>query len=156
MKLIYKAALRECIRNIITYNKFGFDTDFITLNHGQKLQGTVPFSHQILRFQRYVLFCGIKTKNSTNVPVQDRNDFLERSNACSSIVTHLQDMKQNKKLINADSCKIELETLVQDYKRKKMKSIKGTGVLNDLSNTAEWDAYIASNPDKLALFESFK
>lgn len=116
MKVIYKAALRECVRNMLTFNKFGYDQDFMALIHGHKPAALIPFSHRILRFQRYILYCGIKTKNSKSVPIKDRQDFLERSEACSNIVTHLQDMKQNKKIINADSCKIELETLVSDYR----------------------------------------
>ena len=41
-------------------------------------------------------------------------------------------MKQNKNLINADSCKIELETLVTEYKKNKKRILKEAGILNDL------------------------
>jgi len=36
MKLIQKAALRECIKNIIMYHQFGFDGKF------RKIVGTEP------------------------------------------------------------------------------------------------------------------
>ena len=118
MKVVLKAALRECIKNLITFNQIGTDNEFMCINKGYRPHQTTPFSHQIFRFQRFVLFCGIKTKNSKSVPIKDRQDFLERSNACSDIVTNLQDLKQNKEIISQDKCKIELENIVQEYKRK--------------------------------------
>ena len=34
MKVVYKAALRECIRNMITFNQIGTDNEFMCLNRG--------------------------------------------------------------------------------------------------------------------------
>lgn len=63
-------------------------------------------------------------------------------------------MKQNKEIISQDKCKIELENIVQDYKRKIGLVVKKTGIYNDLSDTAEWKAYIKSNPDKMHILDS--
>ena len=45
VKLVLKSALRECIKNIITYNSFGSDVGFMSMNKEQREAQIVPFSH---------------------------------------------------------------------------------------------------------------
>lgn len=72
LKLIFKGVLRDCVKNIITYNKLGIDNAMMNLNKETDAAQVVPFSHQIGRYQRFILYSGIKTKNSLNDPVKDR------------------------------------------------------------------------------------
>ena len=108
MKLILKGVLRDAVKNILAFNKLGNDTATLSLNKEASAAPTVPLSHQVARLQRYILYCGIKTKNSQGVPIADDRDFLDRSQACAEIVTTLQHMKGRGKRVTLDRCKIEM------------------------------------------------
>ena len=45
MKVVLKAALRECIKNLITFNQIGTDNEFMCLNRGYRPHQITPFSH---------------------------------------------------------------------------------------------------------------
>ena len=47
MKLIMKGVLRDCVKNILTFNKLGIDNMMINLNKEANETAIVPFSHQI-------------------------------------------------------------------------------------------------------------
>ena len=47
MKLIMKGVLRDCVKNILTFNKIGIDNSMINLNGETDATAIVPFSHQI-------------------------------------------------------------------------------------------------------------
>ena len=69
MRIVYKASLREAIKNIITFCQFGLDYGMEKLNNGFNQNQIVPFSLQIQKLQRLVLFNGIKTKNSKSIQI---------------------------------------------------------------------------------------
>lgn len=69
MKIVFKGILRDTVLNIMTFNKLGCDQKVINLDgHNEPV---VPFSHQIQRFQRFLLYCGIKTKNSKGNEIRE-------------------------------------------------------------------------------------
>jgi hypothetical protein len=45
MKLILKGVLRDCVKNIITFNKIGIDNATVNLNGESDATAIVPFSH---------------------------------------------------------------------------------------------------------------
>jgi len=108
MKLILKGVLRDAVKNILAFSKLGSDTAALSLNKEASAAAIVPLSHQVARLQRYILYCGIKTKNSQGVPIADDRDFLDRSQACAEIVTTLQHLKDRGKRVTLDRCKIEM------------------------------------------------
>lgn len=45
MKLILKGILRDCVKNILAFNKLGIDSKIVNLNKESDGASTVPFSH---------------------------------------------------------------------------------------------------------------
>lgn len=63
-------------------------------------------------------------------------------------------MKQNSQLQNQERCKIDLEEEIQSFKSMKDKLIRRSGVVGDVTDTPEWEAYIKANQDKTEMFDS--
>ena len=120
LKLLIKGVLRNSIKNIIVYTKLGMDTE------------TAPFSHKVQRYQRYILYCGVKTKNSQGVAIKGRSEFLDRSVSCMNIVSNLQTLKQNKGVVSKETCKIQLEEHKQWFKKISAKMEDKHHVISDV------------------------
>jgi hypothetical protein len=89
MKLVRKAALRECVKNIIAFNQFGFDVRKNKLVETDIEIQAVNLPQQIMRYQRAVLYAGIKTKNTVRKNEENKEDYFTNSKACSNIVSNL-------------------------------------------------------------------
>ena len=106
MKLVIKGVLRDSVKNIIAFNNLGSCSQVQNL-HGQKTP-VVPFSHQVQKFQRFLLYCGIKTKNSKGVECKDLQGYLEYSDSCMEIIDNLQKMRHDPNM-TLDKIKVILQ-----------------------------------------------
>ena len=123
LKFLVKGVLRNSVKNIIVYSKLGMDTS---------AENSVPFSHKVQRYQRYILYCGVKTKNSQGVAIESRQEYLDRSVSCMNIVSNLQQLKQNKGVVTKETCKIQLEEHKQWFKKMSAKMQEKHHVISDV------------------------
>lgn len=131
MKLVYKGVLRETIVNMIAFNNLGADTSMIDFSGGLNPQPAFPFSHQVQKYQRFVLYRGIKTKNSQGQQDLNQQEDFEKSEACKQIMGSLQSLKYNK-AISLDKCKVELAEHQEWIRHQKAEFEEKNNIISNL------------------------
>ena len=94
-----------------------------------------------------MIYWGIKSKNNKLKAICSRNDFMEHSESCKDIVTHLQRLKENNAVYNETNCKVKLQNHEDKLIRMGNKLEQKHGLVNNLYLSPEQKGYVDEMPE---------